>query len=96
MRRLLITIHRPSLASTAPKQECIPLAAGSALGQRFVLHCQGWSLGGQTSKLLGLAHHRAGVGMRLGPRSQLDEEPVHVTTSLRGKLIFDPPDFFER
>jgi hypothetical protein len=36
------------------------------------------------------------VGMRLGPRSQLDEEPVHVTTSLRGKLIFDPPDFFER
>ena len=88
--------HDAGLASTPPDPECTPLAAASALGRGFVLQCQGWFHGGQTPKLLGIAHDRAGVAMRLGPRSELGEESVHVITGLRDKLIFDLPGFFER
>jgi len=40
---------------------CAWLAAASAFGRRLVLRCQGRFPGGQTPKLLGIAHDRADV-----------------------------------
>jgi hypothetical protein len=45
--------------------ESAPPAGASSLGRRLVLQCQGGFLSGQPSKLLGAAHDRTGVGMRL-------------------------------
>ena len=67
----------------------------SNLAWKFVIQGQGRFFGGQTPQFFRVAHDRPPVRVRLGPRPQLVEKPVHVITRLRGQLVFGPPDFFE-
>ena len=65
------------------------------LARWLVIQGQGRFFGGQTPQFFGIAHDGTGVWIRLRPRLQLGEKPVHVITRLGGQLIFGPPDFFK-